>query len=93
MISDLDYKLILDISMSSIFILLRVEVNLFVLSPEIEDRDEVEVGEAQRDMHNDICILFYLQADHKKKSNMNSFIFFCCSDSKMTIFKFYGTNS
>jgi hypothetical protein len=54
MISDLDYNLILDISMSSIFILLRVEVNLFVLSPEIEDRDEVEVGEAQRDMHNDI---------------------------------------
>jgi hypothetical protein len=31
---------------------LRVEVSLFVLSPEIEDRDEVEVelGQAQKDL-------------------------------------------
>jgi hypothetical protein len=29
----------------------------------------------------------YLLADHKKKWDMNSFIFFCCSYSKMTIFK------
>jgi hypothetical protein len=53
-------------------------VSLFVLSPEIEDRDEDEVAtgrSAKRpSILNDI-ILFYLQAHHKKKSNMNSFIY------------------
>jgi hypothetical protein len=60
---------------------LRVEVTLFVLSPGIEDRDEVEVATGRSTKRpsslNDIPILFYLQADYKKKkSDMNSFIFF-----------------
>jgi hypothetical protein len=57
---------------------LRVEV-----SPEIKDRGEVEIATGwstkRPSTFNDICILFYLQAVHKKKSDMNSFIFFCCS--------------
>jgi hypothetical protein len=64
-------------------------VSLFVLSPEIEDRDEVEVGnwaKHKKTFYSErYNILFYLQADHKKKSDINSFIFFCCSYSKMTI--------
>jgi hypothetical protein len=47
-----------------------------VLSPEIEDRDEVEVATGRSTKRpstlNDIYLLFYLLADHKKKSNMNS---------------------
>jgi hypothetical protein len=46
----------------------RVEV--FVLSPETEDRDEVKVAtgrSTKRPTLNDIHILFYLQADHTKK--------------------------
>jgi hypothetical protein len=46
-------------------------VNLLVLSPEIEDRDEVEVATGRNtkipSTLNDIYILFYLQADYKKK--------------------------
>jgi formate dehydrogenase maturation protein FdhE len=48
-------------------------VSLFVLSPESEDRDEVEVelGEAQKDLlHWMIYKLFT-----KKKSDMNSFAY------------------
>jgi hypothetical protein len=46
---------------NSVSLRARVEVSLFVLSPEIEDRDEVEVelGQAQKDS----TLLFYLQAD------------------------------
>jgi hypothetical protein len=50
---------------------LRVEVNLFVLSPAIENRDEVEVATGRSTKRpstpNDTYILFYLQGDHKKK--------------------------
>jgi hypothetical protein len=44
-------------------------VSFFVLSPEIEDRDEVEVAIGQstkRSALNDIIILFYLPEDYKK---------------------------
>jgi hypothetical protein len=52
-------------------------VSLFVLNPEIEDRDEVEVDNwAKHKKTYSEYVLFYLQADHKKKSDMNSFIFF-----------------
>jgi hypothetical protein len=58
---------------------LRVEVSLFVVSLEIEDRDAVEVATGRSTKRpstlNDI-ILFYLQADNKKKSDMNSLIYF-----------------
>jgi hypothetical protein len=70
MISDLDYNLILDISMSSIFILLRVEVNLFVLSPEIEDRDEVEVGNwAKHKESTMIYVYTILSSSRSQKKN------------------------
>jgi hypothetical protein len=58
-----------------------VEVRVFELSSEIEDRDEVEVAtgrSTKRPFTLNDCILFYLQADYKKKSDINSFIFFCC---------------
>jgi hypothetical protein len=46
-------------------------VSLFVLSPEVEDRYEVEVVTGRSTKRpstlNDISMLFYLQADHKKK--------------------------
>jgi hypothetical protein len=51
-----------------------------VLSPKIEDRDRVEVGnwaEHKKTFYSERYVLFYLQADHiKKKSGINSFIFF-----------------
>jgi hypothetical protein len=54
-------------------------VSLFVVSLEIEDRDAVEVATGRSTKRpstlNDI-ILFYLQADNKKKSDMNSLIYF-----------------
>jgi hypothetical protein len=53
-------------------------VSLFVLSPEIEDRDEDEVATGRSAKRPSILndILFYLQAHQKKKkSNMNSFIY------------------
>jgi hypothetical protein len=50
---------------------LRVEVSLFVARP--RRSRGWQLGEAQKDL--------------LKKSDMNSFIFFCCSYSKMTIFK------
>jgi hypothetical protein len=46
-------------------------MNLFVLSPEIENRDEVEVGnwaKHKKNFYPECSILFYLQADHKKKN-------------------------
>jgi hypothetical protein len=50
-------------------------VSLFVLSTEIEDRDEIEAATGRSTKRpstlNDIHTLFYLQADHKKKSDMN----------------------
>jgi hypothetical protein len=55
-------------------------VSLFVVSPKIEDRDEVEVATWQSTKRpstlNDISILFFLQVDHKKNSDMNSLIYF-----------------
>jgi hypothetical protein len=55
-------------------------VSLFVVIPEFEDRDAVEVGNwasTKRPTPNVICILFYLQTDHKKKSDniVSNFIF------------------
>jgi hypothetical protein len=47
-------------------------VSLFVVIPEFEDRDAVEVvnwASTKRPTPNVICILFYLQTDHKKKSD------------------------
>jgi hypothetical protein len=44
-------------------------VSLFVASPEIEDRNAVEVGNWARHkntFYSESYILFYLQADHKK---------------------------
>jgi hypothetical protein len=59
-----------------------------VLSPEIEDRDEVATGRSRKRLStlNDIYILLYSQADHKKKSEMNSLIYF--SFPAVTILKF-----
>jgi hypothetical protein len=62
-----------------------------MLSPEIEDRDEVEVGnwaKHKKTFYSEW--LLYLQKDHEKKSDSNSLIFFCCSYSKMTLFKLYN---
>jgi hypothetical protein len=46
-------------------------MSLFVLNPKIEDRDEVEVETGQSTKRpitlSDINILFYFQADNKKK--------------------------
>jgi hypothetical protein len=56
-------------------------VSFFVLSSEIEDRHEVEIDNwAKRKKTSTLrYILFYLQADHKKKSDMNSLIYFSFS--------------
>jgi hypothetical protein len=62
---------------SVIIISLRVQMSIFVLSLEIEDRDEVDNWAKHK--KTELYVLFYFQADHKKKSNMKSFIFFCCS--------------
>jgi hypothetical protein len=65
-----------------------IESSLFVLSFEVEDRDEVQGGnwgEAQKDLPstlNDILVYYFIFKwiqDHKKKSDMNLFILFCCS--------------
>jgi hypothetical protein len=58
---------------------LRVEVSLFVARPEIEDRDEVGVATGRSTKRP------------SKKSDMNSFIFFCCSynDNFQTCFCFF----
>jgi hypothetical protein len=66
-------------------------VSLFVLSSEIEDRDEVEVATGRSTRRpstlNVYTMYFIFKMITKKKSDMNSFVFFCCSYSEMTIFK------
>jgi hypothetical protein len=60
-------------------------VSLFVLSQEIEDRGEVEVDKwanHKKTFYSEYCytillhVLFYPQAGHKIKSDLNSFTFF-----------------
>jgi hypothetical protein len=60
-------------------------VSLFVLSPEIEDRDEVKVGnwaKHKKTFYSEWYILFYLQADHKKIGHK-----LICFFPAVTIFK------
>jgi hypothetical protein len=50
-----------------------------VPGPEIEDRNVVEVANRakhKKTFYSEFYILFYLQADHKKNSDINS-LFFC----------------
>jgi hypothetical protein len=57
-------------------------VSLFVLSPEIEDRDEVEVGNWAKHKKTFYSYMIYTilsSSGSQKKSDMNSFIFICCS--------------
>jgi hypothetical protein len=42
---------------SRLYYILRVEVSLFVLSPEIEGRDEVEVVNWEKNTRNDVNVL------------------------------------
>jgi hypothetical protein len=50
-------------------------VSLFVLSPEIENRDEVEVATGRSTKRPTLNDVSYLQADHKRKSDTHLFIF------------------
>jgi hypothetical protein len=59
-------------------------VSLLVVSPEIEDRVEIKVGnwaKHKKTFHSERYTYFMF----KKKTHI---IFFCCSYTKMTIFKF-----
>jgi hypothetical protein len=67
-------------------------VSLSVLSPEIEElktetqlRSTTGRSTKRASTLNDI-ILFYLQADHKKKSNMYSFVYHLAADFDITSF-------
>jgi hypothetical protein len=52
-------------------------VSLFVLSPEIEDRDEVEVATGRSTKRLSTLIDdIYLQADHKKNRTSSHLYFF-----------------
>jgi hypothetical protein len=63
-------------------------VSLFVLSPEMGDRDEVEAATGRSTKRPTLNNMYYFIFKRiTKKSDMNSFIFFCCSYSKITIFK------
>jgi hypothetical protein len=56
------------------YISLRVEVSLFVLSPEMEDRDEVEVGnwaKHKKTFYSDIIYYFIFKRITKKIGNDN----------------------
>jgi hypothetical protein len=70
---------------------LRVEVSLFVLSAEIEDRDEVKVdnwAKYKKTFYSEwyMSIPTILSSSgSQKKSDMNKFIFLC----KITIFKLF----
>jgi hypothetical protein len=64
-------------------------MSLFVASPEIEGRNAVEAdnwARHKKTFYSEWYILFYLPADHRKKSNINSLIYF--SFPAVTIFKF-----
>jgi hypothetical protein len=51
-------------------------VSLFVLSPEIEDRDEVEVATGRSTRRPSALNDILFSSGSQKKSNMNSFIYF-----------------
>jgi hypothetical protein len=65
-------------------------VTLFVQRLKSETKSRSQLGEAQKDLStlNDIPILFYLQADHKK-NRTRTHLFSFCNYSKTTIIKFY----
>jgi hypothetical protein len=65
-------------------------VSLFVLSLEIEDRDEVEVvTERSTKRLSSLNILFNFQADHKKIQNSLTYIFFLQPSKDVTFMHRY----